>query len=213
MNMLSRGNLTTRNTVVAAVLAAVAIAVAMLYAVGAHGDRPAGPEASAAAVPAVPAQVGQAFPALTNDRVDDDVLPPAAAPVLRHFDDVNPDLSREVLSRNGETLYLVPGDKHICTVAVTELGVGGACAELGTAVDPARPQVTVMSVAGGTHLTGIFPIGVTTAALTTDGGTEPIDLQDGAFSVDVPRGAGTLTWTTTDGTTHELPGSMPGAGA
>jgi hypothetical protein len=201
---MSRQKHASRNLVA---LGAVGLALAamLVYAVGATGQGSSGSPPSAAVSPAM----GEAYPALTRDGDAEDALPARAGRGLRRFSDVDPDGSREVLAADGVKIYLVPGAKHLCTVESSEYGDGVGCTDLDTALDPARPQITVMAVPDGTRLTGVFPADVKDAALVTKKGNAPLELSDGAFSVLVPQGDGTLSWTTNGGRSHELPAGMP----
>jgi len=174
-----------------ATLAAVALCVGAVAATADEDGSSQPPGSDRPVVTAVEPAAAAAIAKLAESRGSGDDLPTAVAAHAdgRPLFGINPDLSRRAIANTGQSLYLVPGDGHVCAVLTDGAEATLSCDSTEDIADGRSGPGTVVLSTGDVAVYGIVADGVdsvTVATATSD--SEEIDVQDNGYFTVVGSG-------------------------
>jgi hypothetical protein len=178
-----------RNTPIAA--AAFALIAVTAVAAVAQGGGEASPSEGAVQVTTIEAEAQEAMAVLDTPRTSSDAMP---AEVAESIDEdaqfgIDPDLSRESIATLSNSLYVVPGNDHVCASLTLGDGANISCLETSDVAAGVAGPTTVSLPAGVIGIYGVVPDGVTSVTVETGvSSSSSVAVEDNAYFTALPAG-------------------------
>ena len=175
-----------------------------------HTHRSSRADAMKASSDQVAAQLQSSYAALGRARISEDVLPSnvllGLAPTQQEVG-WDPGQSRLVLATQAMSVWLVPGNGVLCTVANFDVGDAAAGSVSFACAFPAVAKTSgVLLIHDGNSVAGVVPQGITTIALTGQDGSlaDLTPNADGGIGSSGDQTLSSVSYTGVDGAQHNI---------